>query len=87
MKNFYFLTVILLFLYSCNGDLSNADAEIRVDGACPEGDHQDEVIPIVYGFPTEETFQKADSGLVVLGGCEMPEKPKKYYCKKHQQSF
>lgn len=27
------------------------------------------MVPIVYGFPTEETFEEADKGNVVLGGC------------------
>lgn len=53
-------------------------------GYCPEG-HSDEIIPIVYGLPTDEMFAKSDSGLVYLAGCEMEEE--QWYCKKHDKTF
>lgn len=27
------------------------------------------MVPVVYGYPTGETFEAADRGAVVLGGC------------------
>ena len=55
---------------------------------CPEGNHQDSLIPIIWGLPTEETFQKEDSGLVWLGGCEMPsDNPPEWHCKIHNVQF
>ena len=32
-------------------------------------------VPIVYGFPNDESMKKAERGEVVLGGC-MPSEPK-----------
>ena len=53
-------------------------------GHCPKG-HTDDVIPIIYGMPTEEMFAKADSGLVYLGGCELGDD--NWYCNEHEISF
>lgn len=53
---------------------------------CPKN-HIDSIIPIIYGFPSEEDFQKSDSGLVALGGCELPENAPSWYCKIHDISF
>lgn len=53
---------------------------------CPKN-HTDSIIPIIYGFPTEEDFQKSDSGLVALGGCELLEDAPNWYCKIHDISF
>jgi len=38
------------------------------DKKCPKCGSP-EAVEIVYGMPTEETFRKADKGLVELGGC------------------
>ena len=35
---------------------------------CPFG-HRDEIIPIVYGLPTQRTFERAEKGRCKLGGC------------------
>ncbi len=37
-------------------------------GACPKCDSE-KVVPIVYGFPTDETMEAARRGEVSLGGC------------------
>ena len=55
------------------------------DPVCPQGHHKDSIVPIEYGFPSEEMFQQADSGLIVLGGCELGDH--NYYCKRHAISF
>ncbi len=54
---------------------------------CPVTPHADSIIPIVYGYPSEELFNKADSGLVMLGGCEIPEIRHHYWCKRHKVEF
>jgi len=42
---------------------------------CPRC-HSDEVIPIVYGEPSEEMFEESVAGRVALGGCGVfPESP------------
>ena len=53
---------------------------------CPKH-HSDSIVPIVFGYPSEELFEMAERGEVVLGGCELPEDYPKYYCKKHQLEF
>ena len=40
-----------------------------------------ELIPIIYGMPTHETFLKYEKGEVKLGGCEIIPGNPKYYCK------
>lgn len=51
---------------------------------CPMG-HTDSIIDIIYGLPTAETFEKADSGLVAIGGCELADET--HYCSIHEISF
>ena len=46
------------------GSELNDDAVIR----CPQCGSED-VIGIVYGYPTEETLERAEAGEVRLGGC------------------
>ena len=36
--------------------------------ACPECASSENVIPIVYGYPSEELFEAAERGEVALGG-------------------
>jgi len=35
----------------------------------------DTVVPVVYGFPTDDTFEAADRGEVALGGCVIIDAP------------
>lgn len=53
--------------------------------ACPYCNQTDEVIPILYGFPTHAAFLKADRGEVYLGGCEIS--PYAFYCKRDDREF
>lgn len=53
---------------------------------CPEG-HTDSIVPIVYGYPSEELFNQSDSGLVMLGGCEVTDCDPNWWCKKHGKGF
>ena len=81
----------MLFSIACNSGSEKLKSEKsvsekRVEHECPKG-HTDEIVPIVYGYPSEEDFKNSDSGKVVLGGCELPENPKKYWCKKHKIEF
>jgi hypothetical protein len=52
---------------------------------CPYCHEKDEVIPILYGFPTHEGFRKADRGEVYLGGLEIS--PYAFYCKRDDREF
>ena len=38
------------------------------------------VVPIVYGYPLPETFEAADRGEVVLGGCIVSDDDPPYAC-------
>ena len=53
---------------------------------CPHG-HKDNIIPIVYGYPTERTMKKAKKGKIWLGGCVITDCDPKWYCKIHKIEF
>lgn len=55
--------------------------------SCPVCGKSDEVIPIVYGFPTNKTFEAAEKGKVRLGGCLLEDKASQYYCKRDEVAF
>ncbi len=83
-------SVLIYFIsfFSCSVSSDENDSQkSRAENECPKGNHSDSIIPIIYGFPSEEMFQKSDSGLVALGGCGLPENPKKYWCKIHKIDF
>jgi len=52
---------------------------------CPYCNEKDEVVPILYGFPTHAGFLKAERGEVYLGGCEIT--PYSHYCKRDDREF
>lgn len=52
---------------------------------CPYCREKDEVVPILYGFPSHEAFMKAERGEVYLGGCEIT--PHSHYCKRDDREF
>ena len=64
------------------GSELNDDAVIR----CPQCGSED-VIGIVYGYPTEETLERAEAGEVRLGGCIVGYCSPNRYCKNcgHEQ--
>jgi hypothetical protein len=53
---------------------------------CPK-DPNDNVIPISYGKPTSGTVDKANKGLVRLGGCKVAECSPRFYCTIHDLEF
>ncbi len=46
---------------------------------CPKCDSKN-AIPIVYGFPAPELFEKAEVGKVKLGGCCIEESSPEFFC-------
>jgi hypothetical protein len=52
---------------------------------CPYCREKDEVIPILYGFPSDKAFLKAERGEVYLGGYITG--PTAYYCKRDDREF
>lgn len=55
--------------------------------ACPKCNKKDEVIPISYGFPTPEVFEKEQQGKVKLGGCCIELDGPDWYCKRDDIEF
>lgn len=57
---------------------------VFTEKVCPHG-HSDEIIPIVYGFPSKKMMKKSDKNKIKLGGCT----PfcEKWHCKKHDLDF
>lgn len=53
--------------------------------ACSYCGKKDEVIPILYGFPSHAGFMKADRGEVYLGGCKIA--PYLFYCNRCDREF
>ena len=53
---------------------------------CPNG-HSDNIIPIVYGYPSDELFEQAKQGEIHLGGCCITQDDPHWYCKKHDLEF
>ena len=47
---------------------------------CPEcGSHRH--VPIAYGYPSPELFEKERTGCVILGGCVVGDESPAYRCK------
>lgn len=97
-----FFIISILTLCSCNqtnekNSLSTYQDQLEIidtrktehepgDPICPKN-HSDSIIPIIYGFPSEELFEQEDSGLVWLGGCEVWDEAPTWHCKIHQLDF
>ena len=89
------ILLILLALLGCQSQSKNVEGDNSymndldqleiLDPVCPQGNHKDSIIEIIYGEPSEELFEEADSGLVYLGGCELMDD--NWYCKKHNITF
>ena len=47
----------------------------------------DFVVPIVYGYPHDETMKKYNEGKLILGGCMQEIVAPKWYCKKCKIDF
>ena len=47
---------------------------------CPSC-NSEQVVPIVYGFPSPKLIEEADKGRVVLGGCVVDANNPKWKCK------
>jgi hypothetical protein len=52
---------------------------------CPNG-HKNNIIPIVYGFPSKKTMKKWQKGKIKLGGCN-PFVCEKWHCVEHDLDF
>lgn len=90
MKIYIPISCFLIFIFSCSSEEKEkkeiVEKYVPKEGECPKNP-KDKVIPILYGMPSEESFKQADSGLVILAGCILPENPKFYFCTVHKIEF
>lgn len=58
-------------------------------GICPESNHKDNVVPIIYGLiiMDKEFMKKVENKEVELGGCLVTTCDPKWYCKTHDRRF
>ena len=49
---------------------------------CHNCSSADFVVPIVYGYPHDETMKEYNEGKIILGGCVQETGAPKFYCKK-----
>lgn len=67
--------------------------KVRIPGrrskahVCPYCGESDEVIPVFYGYPSDETFRMAERGEVYLGGCAIGGYNPRFYCKRDSTEF
>jgi len=55
--------------------------------SCPQCGSAADVIPIIYGYPSEELMKAADRGEVALGGCIVGDDAPRWRCKKCGRDF
>jgi hypothetical protein len=60
---------------------------LPVTDVCPKCHSKEHVIRIVYGYPAPATIEKADAGLIWLGGCMVDDCMPRYYCKDDKIEF
>ena len=53
---------------------------VQAGRVCP-GCGQENSVPLIYGLPGSDDFGQAERGVVVLGGCLMPEEPAAFVCR------
>jgi len=54
---------------------------------CPRCRKNDEVIPILYGEPTQEAMEDINRGLRAMGGCIVDFDSPNWYCKRDELEF
>lgn len=54
---------------------------------CPICRKADMVVPILYGFPSEEMFEASENGEIMLGGCEVTDCDPQHYCQRDKKEF
>ena len=55
--------------------------------ACPVCHKTDQVIPILYGYPSWQLGQESKKGIVRLGGCCVSSENPEWYCKRDEIEF
>ncbi len=55
--------------------------------SCPECGKTDVVVPILYGYPSDEAMEAAERDEIVLAGCMASETDPSYYCRRCLTAF
>ena len=55
--------------------------------SCPECGKTDVVVPILYGYPSDEAMEAAERDEIVLAGCMVGETDPSYYCRRCRIAF
>jgi len=82
--------VFVLALTAVTAGLTFAAAEAATAAAppaCPTCHSAADVVPIIYGFPSEELMKAAERGEVALGGCLVSPDDPQWRCKKCSVDF
>lgn len=78
---------IILFVLCQAGMAQKKQAHKAPKQNCPVCKSHTRVIPIIYGKPGKELQEKAEQGMVMLGGCVLSDKSPKFYCVKDKKEF
>lgn len=62
------------------------NGSIKAKKICPFG-HEDNILHIVYGDPTDKTWRLASKGKIYIGGCIVTECSPSWHCKTHNINF
>lgn len=54
---------------------------------CPQGEHRNNIIQIIYGLPSEKQMKRAKKGKLKLGNCVVTGCEPNWYCKIHKTEF
>jgi CarboxypepD_reg-like domain len=59
----------------------------RNNKTCPVCGKQDQVIPIIYGYPNKKMLRKAAKNKILIGGCLVFDCQPNWYCKRDFKKF
>ena len=59
----------------------------RKISSCPECGKNDVVVPIMYGYPSDEAMAAAERDEIVLAGCMVGDRDPSYYCRRCRIPF
>jgi hypothetical protein len=79
MRQLFAVVIVALILWVAVG----AIRQFGLWGnTCPSCGSTEDMLPIVYGFPTHETMERAKQGRVILGGCVVSPDSPKWHCQR-----
>lgn len=70
-----------------NLTLPSGNCDQHIPEKCPIDGNKKNIIPIIYGLPSQSTMKKSNKEKVRLGSCFVSECNPKWFCKTHQIEF